>query len=135
MLIFFGFLRPDMSVWRYRNRCFLLTLCHMIVMRPNSKQQRRNSSFSRWKYFGVVLVAFCMWKCVSEAIFSGVDILSFLCVACYNRWVFRQGHKNYFKDKCFIHPQPLPSILTSIFISVKWLLLKFSFNQHSRSLF
>ena len=32
---FFGFLRPGMSPWGYRNRCFLITLHHLIVRRPN----------------------------------------------------------------------------------------------------
>ena len=28
---FFGFLRPDVSPWRYRNRCFLVALCCGVV--------------------------------------------------------------------------------------------------------
>ena len=32
-LSFFYFLKPDMSPWRYRNWCFLVALCNMIVRR------------------------------------------------------------------------------------------------------
>ena len=32
---FFGFLRPDLSSWGYRNRCFLVALCCPIVRRSN----------------------------------------------------------------------------------------------------
>ena len=32
---FFGFLRPDLSPWKYRNTCFLLELYRLIVTRPN----------------------------------------------------------------------------------------------------
>ena len=31
MLILFGFLRPDLSPWRYWNRCFLVALCSGVV--------------------------------------------------------------------------------------------------------
>ena len=33
----FGFLRPELSHWVDRNRCFLVALCHLIVRRPNFK--------------------------------------------------------------------------------------------------
>ena len=33
--LFFGFLRPDLLPWGYRNRCFLVALCRLIVRRPN----------------------------------------------------------------------------------------------------
>ena len=32
---FTGFLRPDLPFWGYRNRCFLVALCHLIVRRLN----------------------------------------------------------------------------------------------------
>ena len=35
MLIFFGFLRPDLSPWGCRYRCFLVALHYLIVRRPN----------------------------------------------------------------------------------------------------
>ena len=53
MLIFFGFLRPDVSPWRYRNRCFLVALCHVIVRRSNLEVV---ASPSTSKNTGVVLV-------------------------------------------------------------------------------
>ena len=31
---FFGFLRPDLSPGGYRNTCFLVALCCLIVIRP-----------------------------------------------------------------------------------------------------
>ena len=34
---FFGFLRPNLSPWGYRNRCFLVALCPLIVRRLNLK--------------------------------------------------------------------------------------------------
>ena len=32
---FFGFLRPDLSLRGYRNRCFLVAVCCLIVRRLN----------------------------------------------------------------------------------------------------
>ena len=37
---FFGFLRPDLSPWRYRNRLFLIAFCRLIVLRLNLKWPR-----------------------------------------------------------------------------------------------
>ena len=34
-LSYFGFLRPDLSPREYRNKCFLVALCCLIVKRPN----------------------------------------------------------------------------------------------------
>ena len=34
-LSFFGFLRPELSPKGYRNKCFLVALCHLIVRIPN----------------------------------------------------------------------------------------------------
>ena len=31
----YGFLRPDLSPWECRNRCFLVALCCLVVRRPN----------------------------------------------------------------------------------------------------
>ena len=35
MLILLEFLRPDLPPWEYRNSCFLVPLCCLIVTRPN----------------------------------------------------------------------------------------------------
>ena len=35
VLCIFQFLRSNLSPWGYRNACFLVTLCHLIVRRPN----------------------------------------------------------------------------------------------------
>ena len=32
---FFGFIRPELSPRGYRNKCFLVALCRLIVGRPN----------------------------------------------------------------------------------------------------
>ena len=37
MLIFFGFLRPDLSPWGYRIRCFVVALSCLIVRKVNFK--------------------------------------------------------------------------------------------------
>ena len=34
-LSFFGFLRPDILLWRYKNKCSLVALCCLTVRRPN----------------------------------------------------------------------------------------------------
>ena len=62
---FFGFLRPDLSPWRYRNKCFLVALYCLIVRRPILEVD---------KSAGVVLVSCCRRKCVPTAYSSGVDI-------------------------------------------------------------
>ena len=48
---FFGFLRPDLSPSGYRNRCFLVALCCLIVRRPNLEVATPSG-----KNTGVVLV-------------------------------------------------------------------------------
>ena len=71
---FCGFLRPDLSPWRYKNRCF--SGC---TVPPDSKETELGSSDqeappSAGKNTGVVLVPCHSWKCVHAAIFGGVDI-------------------------------------------------------------
>ena len=36
-LSFFGFLRPDLATWGYKNRCFLVALCRLKVRKVNWK--------------------------------------------------------------------------------------------------
>ena len=40
-------------------------------------------------------------------IYGSVDISEALGVIFHERWVFIEGHKKYFKDKCFIHSRPV----------------------------
>ena len=44
--------------------------------------------------------------CVPTAIFGGVDISEVPEFICYDGWVLREGHKNYFKDWCIMNSQP-----------------------------
>ena len=72
---------------------------------PDSKETEhgitnQEASPSAGKNTRVVLVPCYTWKCVLKAISSGVDIS--LGVICYDRLVFREGHKNYFKDWCLM---------------------------------
>ena len=39
---FSGFLRPELSPWGYGSRCFLVSLCHLIVRRPNFNHNFQN---------------------------------------------------------------------------------------------
>ena len=70
-LSFFGFLKHDWSPWGYRNRCFLVALCCLIVWRPNLELE---ASPSAGKNTGVVLVPCEAWECVPAAISAGVEI-------------------------------------------------------------
>ena len=46
-LMFFGFLRTDLSPWGYGNKCFLVALCHLMVRRLNFEVPPRDFSISR----------------------------------------------------------------------------------------
>ena len=63
-LSFFGFLRPNLPPWGYKNRCFLVALCRLIVRRQNLEGKNTE----------VVLVQYCAWKFVPTAISGGVEI-------------------------------------------------------------
>ena len=55
-LSFFGFLKPDLSPWGYRNRCFLIALCRLIIRMPNLNAATKDASPSAGKNTMVVLV-------------------------------------------------------------------------------
>ena len=96
-----GFLRPDLSSWGYRKKCFLVALCYLIVRRPNLEKYR--GSFS----------AMFAHRSVSLQLFPVVWIfLRSLGVICYDRWVLSEGHKNYFKDWFLMNSQPTFLFLT-----------------------
>ena len=48
----FGFFRLDLSPWGYRNRCFLVALCHMIVRRLNLEVATKRLLHQQVKYWG-----------------------------------------------------------------------------------
>ena len=73
-LLFFSFLRPDLLPWGYRNRCFVVPLCHQIVRSLNLEIAIKRREASVDKSTGVILVSCCTWKCVSTAYSAGVDI-------------------------------------------------------------
>ena len=75
-LSFFGFPRPDLSLWGYRNRCFLVALCCLIERRPNLEvvTNDQKASPSAGKNIGVVLVPCPRMEVCPTAISSGVDI-------------------------------------------------------------
>ena len=66
-------MRPYLSPWRNRNRCFWATLCHMIVSRPNLDVVTKRVLYQQVKIIGS-LVLWCAWKCVSAGISGGVSI-------------------------------------------------------------
>ena len=74
MLIIFLAFRPDLSPWGYRNRCVLVALCRMIVMRPNLEVVPKRLLDQQVKILGVVLVRCCLWKTVPTGISGGMDI-------------------------------------------------------------
>ena len=52
MLIFFVFLRLDLSPWGYGNRCFLVALCRLIVRRPNLEPATKRLLHQQVKILG-----------------------------------------------------------------------------------
>ena len=89
----FGFLRPYLLPCGEKNRPFLVGLSCLIVKRPNLSE-----------LFSVVWIF--PW---------------FLGFIWYGRWILRESHKNYLKDKCIIHSQNTCLILKHSlnFISLK----------------
>ena len=61
-------------IWRYRNWCFLVALCRLIVRRPNLEVATKRLLHQQVKTRGIVLVPSHAWKCVPTTIYSGVDI-------------------------------------------------------------
>ena len=98
---FFDFLRPDLSLWGYGNRCFLVALCHLIVSRPNLEGATKRLLHQPLKILGY------FYGRASLQLFPVVWIfLRSLGVIWYDRWVLSEGHKNYFKDWCLMNSQP-----------------------------
>ena len=53
-LSFIGFVRPDLSPWGYRNMCFLVALCHLIVRRLNLWYSVDSGNFSVRGYLPLI---------------------------------------------------------------------------------
>ena len=71
----FGFLKPDLSLWGYKNRCFLVALLWLILKRHIWEKATKSFFASAVTNTRVVLVPCRAWKCVPTASFSGMDIL------------------------------------------------------------
>ena len=66
--------KPELSPWVYRNRCFLVALCCLIVRRQKLQSRHQEASPSAGKNTGVVLVPCWAWKCVPTSISRGMNI-------------------------------------------------------------
>ena len=111
--------RPDLSSWGYGDRCFLVTLCHLIVRKPNLEGVTSPWGFSKRllhqqvKILGQFKCLDHTWKCIFTAISGGVDI-SEVPGCHYNRWVLTVGQKNYFRDWCLMNSQATFLFLTYV---------------------
>ena len=100
-ILFFGFLRSDLSPWRYMNKCFLVTLCCLIVRRLNLEVATKRLLHQYVK----ILVSFSAMLCKEVCPCVVWIFLRSLDVICNIRWVLSEGHKNDFKDWCFMNSQ------------------------------
>ena len=55
--------------------------------------------------------------------------MRFLGVIFYDRWVPREGHKNYFKDWCLMNSQPTFLFLTCFKLNELWPYYQKNVNQ------
>ena len=108
--ILFGFLRPDLSPWRYRNRLFLIAFCRLIVLRLNLKVTKRLLHQYHVAHGSVSLQLFLVvWIFATS-----------LGINCFNRWVLSEVHKNYIKEWCLMNSQPTFLLLTYFF--TQWIM-------------
>ena len=73
-LSFFGCFWLDLSPWGYRNRCFPVAMCHLIVMRPNLEVATKRLLHQQLKITGQFYCHVCNCKCIPTAISGCVDI-------------------------------------------------------------
>ena len=79
-LSIFGFLKPDLSPKWSRNRCFLVTLCCLIVRLSNLKVTNKRLLHQKEKILGWIYcldvhgLPCCAWKCIPTSISGGMDI-------------------------------------------------------------
>ena len=112
LILFFRFLRPDRSLWGYRNRCFLAARCCLIVRRPNLEVTTKRLLHQQVKYHGSFSSMSTHRSMFLQLFLVMWIFLRSLGVICYNRWVLSEGHKNYFKDWCLVNSQPTFLFLT-----------------------
>ena len=115
----------DLYSWRYKNRCFLVALCHLIVRRPKLRGAIKRFHYQQAKMpkpswiYGTMLNLevhphIYFW-------FFGYSWSS-LVVIFYSRWVLSEGCQNCVKDKC-ISPDAFVSWETNLRKTFIWLLI------------
>ena len=97
--------RPDLSLWGYRNTCFLVALCCLIIRTGDQE-----ASPSANKKLGVLLVPCWSWKSVPTSISNGLDISKVL--ICHLLW---QMSSQWVSQKLL---QGL--VFTNLFLSLEW---------------
>ena len=113
-LPFFGFLRPDLSPWGYRNTCFLFALCHLIIRRPILEVAAKMLLHQQVKISGWFSAMFVHGS-ASLQLFPVVwMLLRSQGVICCDGWVLSEGHKNCFKDWFLVNSQPTFLFLTNL---------------------
>ena len=70
VLILFWFLESWPVTYRFKNRCILVALCHLIA----SGSSNQEVSSCSGKITGAGSVPCCTWKCVSTALSSSINI-------------------------------------------------------------
>ena len=85
--LFFCFLRPKLSPWRHRNRCFLVPLCYLIVTRPNLEAATKRQKPFAGKNSGTVSESCCACKRVPAAILMrSLGVISCLLQQMSSQW-------------------------------------------------
>ena len=90
-----------MSPWGYKNGCFSVGQCHLIVRRPIFEEAIKRYLHQQVKILGSCSAMWCMEVCYYSC-FWWIFLRwcgYFWGVICYDRWVLSGGHKNYFKDR------------------------------------
>ena len=97
----------------YKNRCFMVAMCYLIVRRPNLEVVTKRLLHQQVKILEKFRVIF-VYGSVSLQLVHVVWIFRrSLAVICNNRLVLREGHKNYFEGYCLMNPQPTFLSLTN----------------------
>ena len=86
----FGFLRPDLSPWGYRNRCFLVALCCLIVRRPNLEVSTKRRLHQQVKIPGYFLCHVAHGSTSLQPFSIMWIFLRSLVVTCYDRSVLSE---------------------------------------------
>ena len=94
----------DLSPGGYRNRCFLVALCDLIVRRQNLEVATKRL-LHQLQNTGVVFVPCSCMEVHPNSYFWRYRYFwgPWVSVICYDGWVLSEGHKNYSKDWCFMN--------------------------------